>query len=287
MKVFSRNVTPLNLTETEYLANGGRIEYEFFPVDLDVTAPMLHYICQEKWMDIGIGHMVDGSVLELEFTAAPTMFKLYDGYLTIKSEGWHLHLCLAENRGGPEQKTSLEMSQTRLVSRGAIYRRFNPAGEPRSWGIQFWNGTGVKMMCFFLPNPFIGEDDNLLSKRQPKLEKLKLYEELRRIYILGTEEIPYDRNPVMKPYLAVCRSSRCLPSQEYQPVYEALQMAVTEANAEVEVNVVGCLEVCKMGPVVFYSDDATWYSRVTPEVAKQIVNDHVVGGEAIAKHIYP
>jgi len=288
MNKFSRNVIPLNLSETEPLPNGGRIEYEFFPTDLDVTAPLLHYLCQERWKDIGIGHMVDGSVLELEFNAAPKIFKLYDGYLTIITEGWHLHLCLAPNLGGPDRKTSPEQSQARLVTRAALYRRLNPDGEPRSWGIQFWNGVGVKMMTFFLPNPFIGENDDLLSERKPNLEKLKLYEELRNIYVLGIHEIPYDRNPLNKRYISVCRSSRCLPSRDYQPIYDALQAAVTEAGIEdLEVCVSGCLEVCKMGPVVFYSDDATWYTRVTPEIAKQIVDDHVVGGVAIAKHIYP
>lgn len=288
MSTFSRLVTPLNLIEIEHLPNGASIEYEFFPTDLDVTAPLLHYLCQERWQDIGIGHMVDGSVLELEFNAAPKLFKLYDGYLTVVTEGWHLHLCLEENLGGPDRRTSPEQRQARLVSRAALYRRLNPEGEPRSWGIQFWNGAGVKMMTFFLPNPFVGDNEDLLSERKPNLEKLKLYEELRETYILGTKELPYDRNPLQKRYISVCRSSRCFPSREYQPIYEALQEAVKEANIDdIEVCVSGCLEVCKMGPVVFYSDDKTWYTRVTPEIAKQIVNDHVVGGVAIAKHVYP
>ena len=42
-----------------------------------------------------------------------------------------------------------------------------------------------------------------------------------------------------------------------------------------------------MGPVVFYSGDKTWYTRVTPEVAKDIVHKHIVGGEKITDHLYP
>ncbi|PLS68021.1 MAG: (Fe-S)-binding protein [Cyanobacteria bacterium M5B4] len=289
MNDFSPFVTPLHLTEVEPLANGGQIEYEFFPIDLDVISCLLYYLCQERWQDIGIGHMVDGSVLELEFKAPPKICKLYDGYLTVVTESWHLHLCIAENWGGPDRRTSLDQRQARLVSRAALYRRFNPAGEPRSWGIQFWNGLGVKMMTFFLPNPFVGENEDLLSERQPNLAKLQLYEELRGTYILGTRPLPYDRNPLTKRYISVCRSSRCLPSRQYQPVYEALQAAVEEANLaeDVEVCVSGCLEVCKMGPVVFYSADRTWYTRVTPAVAKQIVQEHLVEGKPISKHVYP
>lgn len=49
----------------------------------------------------------------------------------------------------------------------------------------------------------------------------------------------------------------------------------------------GCLQVCKLGPVAFYSDDKTWYTLVKPEVAEKIVNEHLVQGNKVAEHIYP
>lgn len=287
MSEFQRRVTPLDRTILEPTPNGGTIEYEEFPATIEVTGALLHSLFQEHWQEVGLGHMVDGSVLELEFTQAPKICRLYDGYLTVVTEGWHMHLCLEENLGGPLCTTPPELRQKRLVSRAALYRRLNPQGQARSWGIQFWNGAGEKMMNLFLPNPFVGDREDLLPENKPQLEKLGLYEQLRRIYVLGEAEIPYTENPLKRPYLSVCRSSQCNPAQDWQPIYESLQTAVMEAGLDVEVIHSGCLEVCKMGPIVFYSGDRTWYSRVTPEVATQIVQDHVTKGKRISKHLYP
>jgi len=170
---------------------------------------------------------------------------------------------------------------------GLLYRRLNERGEARSWGIQFWNGAGEKMMNLFLPNPFVGEDEDLLPEGKPQLEKLSLYQEIREIYVLGTRPIPFDHNPLKRPYLAVCRSSRCYPSRNWEPIIEALQEAVKKAGLDVYVMTSGCLEVCKLGPVVFYSGDKTWYTRVTPKIADRIVQEHVVQGNPIADHLYP
>lgn len=284
---FARRVVPLSHCVQEPLPNGGWIEYEDFPVNIDVTAPLLNSLFQDHWQEVGVGHMVDGSVLELEFSQSPKIVRLYDGYLTVVTESWHLHLCLEESLGGPTCQTPLELRQKRLISRAAFYRRFNPKKQARSWGIQFWNGAGERMMNLFLPNPFVGDQEDLLPENKPNLEKLKLYETLRQIYVLGEEDIPYTKNPLKRPFVSVCRSSRCNPSQNWQPIYEALQSAVEQADLNIDVISSGCLEVCKMGPVVFTSGDRTWYTRITPELAHQIVEDHLVKGEKLASHVYP
>ena len=49
----------------------------------------------------------------------------------------------------------------------------------------------------------------------------------------------------------------------------------------------GCLEVCRLGPVVHVAPDQTWYTRVTPEVATQIVQTHLVAGQRLNSHLYP
>jgi (2Fe-2S) ferredoxin len=47
-----------------------------------------------------------------------------------------------------------------------------------------------------------------------------------------------------------------------------------------------------MGPIVFYSGDErapehTWYARVTPDVAKEIVTQHIVENQKVERHLYP
>ncbi|NJK48034.1 (2Fe-2S) ferredoxin domain-containing protein [Candidatus Gracilibacteria bacterium] len=287
MSKFSCWVTPLNCRTIEPLYANQSIEYEDFPCAIDVIGPLLYTLFQERWQDTQIGHVVEGSVLELELTQPPKICILYDGYLTVATEAWHLHLCIEEHLGGPLCKTPPELRQQRAIHRAAFYRRLNENGQARSWGIQFWNGIGEKMMNLFLPNPFLGEDEDLLPERKPRLDKLSLYEELREIYVLGIRPIPFNCNPLKRPYISVCRSSRCYPSRNWKPIYEALQQAVDEAGIDVTVMSAGCLEVCKLGAVVFYSGDRTWYTRVTPDVARQIVNEHLVNGLKVNKHLYP
>ncbi len=287
MSEFSRQVVPLNHRTVDPLATGGQIEYEDIPCTIEVLGPLLYTLFQERWQQTQIGHVVEGSVLELEFTQAPKTCILYDGYLTVVTAGWHLHLCLEEHQGGPLGRTPPELRRKRRVQRASFYRRFNDRGQARSWGIQFWNGAGEKMMNLFLPNPFVDADENLLPEGTPQLDKLSLYETLRDIYVLGTRPIPYTENPLKRPYLSVCRSSRCYPSQDVQPIIEALQTAVQQSGLEVAVRTSGCLEVCAAGPVVFYSGDRTWYHRVTPEIAHRIVQEHVAQGRPVQAHVYP
>ena len=60
-----------------------------------------------------------------------------------------------------------------------------------------------------------------------------------------------------------------------------------KAGLDIEVRTSGCLEVCKLGPVVFNSEDRSWYTRVTPDVAQTIVEEHLVKGNQVREHSYP
>lgn len=82
-------------------------------------------------------------------------------------------------------------------------------------------------------------------------------------------------------------SSRCYPSRKWKPIFEALQTAVKTSELDIDVITSGCLEVCKMGLVVFYSADRTWYTRVTSDVAGRIVNEHLLGGMKLSENFYP
>ncbi|MEH2107725.1 (2Fe-2S) ferredoxin domain-containing protein [Nostoc sp.] len=286
MTEFNCWVTPVNKVVIEALSTEGSIEYEYFDCSTDVLSSLLYSLFQQNWQQVGVGHIVQGGVLELEFNAPSKICILYDGYLTVVTEGWHLHLCIEANLGGPHCKTPLELRQQRQVNRAAFYRRFNAEGIPRSWGIDLWNGADENLMTIFLPNPYV-EGENLLPEGKPNLSKLALYEELRDIYVLGNQPIPFTKNPLKHSYISVCTSTRCLPSRKWQPTFDALKSAVENADLDIEVRTSGCLEVCQQGPVVFYSDDRTWYTRVQPNVAETIVNEHLVKGNKVIEYCYP
>ncbi|NJL79826.1 MAG: (2Fe-2S) ferredoxin domain-containing protein [Nostocaceae cyanobacterium CSU_2_110] len=279
-------VTPLNHQITEDLPMDGKVEYEDIDCSCDVLSSLLYTLFQQNWQQVELGHVAQGGVLELEFNNPPKICILYDGYLTVVTDGWHLHLCIDDNLGGPNNQTPLELRKQRRVNRAAFYRRFNALGKPRSWGIEFWNGAGENVMTIFLPNPLV-DGENLLPEGKPDLSKLALYQELRDIYVLGNKPMPFIKNPLKRAYISVCTSGRCLPSRNWQPTFESLKNAVEKAGLDIEVRTSGCLEVCKLGPVVFYSEDRTWYSRVTPEISETIVEKHLVEGNKVTEHLYP
>ena len=71
MTQFNPMVKPLNQTSIEPTGNGWNIEYEYFDCQGDVLACLTYTLFQDNWHQIGLGHLEQGSVLELEFNEAP------------------------------------------------------------------------------------------------------------------------------------------------------------------------------------------------------------------------
>ena len=91
--------------------------------------------------------------------------------------------------------------------------------------------------------------------------------------------------------LLCCASTPCLSSGG-TAVQEALQAAVTDAGIDAEIQVLGtgCMGPCSRGPVVTVQQQGqadVVYEQVTPTVAKQIVQEHLVGQQPITAHVLP
>ena len=55
----------------------------------------------------------------------------------------------------------------------------------------------------------------------------------------------------------------------------------------VRVNNVGCLDQCEHGVSVVVYPEQVWYSRVTVDDVPEIVDKHLVGGEAVERLLQP
>jgi (2Fe-2S) ferredoxin len=95
---------------------------------------------------------------------------------------------------------------------------------------------------------------------------------------------PYER------HVFVCTHGEWCPSIDGDGlgVHAALKEAVREAglNARMRVNNSGCLNQCGFGPMVVVYPEAVWYAAVTPEDARQIVADHLIGGRPVDRLRY-
>ena len=48
---------------------------------------------------------------------------------------------------------------------------------------------------------------------------------------------------------------------------------------------VGCLDACDDGPVVCVYPDGVWYREVDAEIAKRIIDDHIVRGQIVKRGV--
>ena len=90
-----------------------------------------------------------------------------------------------------------------------------------------------------------------------------------------------------KQYILVCGGTAC-ESNHGIALFNALKKAVEENGLVNEVQVVrtGCLGFCEKGPIVKILPEGSFYVCVKPEDAREIVQEHLVKGRAVARLLY-
>ena len=92
---------------------------------------------------------------------------------------------------------------------------------------------------------------------------------------------------MIRAHVLVCGGTGCTSSGSLS-VQEAFKQQL-EANGlseEVKLVQTGCFGLCALGPVVIVYPDGTFYSRVTPENVKEIVEEHLLKGRVVEHLVY-
>ncbi|MFO7318707.1 MAG: (2Fe-2S) ferredoxin domain-containing protein, partial [Limnochordia bacterium] len=90
-----------------------------------------------------------------------------------------------------------------------------------------------------------------------------------------------------KGRVLVCAGAGCI-SSGCQRLAEALRQRIEEAGLDGQFDVVetGCVGSCDLGPVVVVESDGTFYARVKPEDAPDIVTRHLVWGRPVERLLH-
>jgi hypothetical protein len=163
--------------ELEHHPDAAITGYSYFPPAEQTMRDLAQELFGTYWRSVVVGPCIEGAVFEIAFQGAPEL-RYSDGYLTVDLGPWHFHLCLGPHKGS----TSDELRRNRPVARVAFFeRRGKGCGGGRSWGVRLWNGFGEQMTTVFLPNPWMGDDQQLL--REPDWSRLEAYYRLRARFL--------------------------------------------------------------------------------------------------------
>ncbi len=90
-----------------------------------------------------------------------------------------------------------------------------------------------------------------------------------------------------KMHLLICGGTGCKASAS-DAIEDKLNKELVEKGLEDECQVVatGCFGFCEKGPIVKVIPDNTFYTQVTPNDAKEIIEEHVVKGRKVTRLLY-
>ncbi len=92
---------------------------------------------------------------------------------------------------------------------------------------------------------------------------------------------------MIRSHVLVCGGTGCTSSGS-KSVQEAFNENIAAYGLSEEVKLVqtGCFGLCALGPVVIIYPEGTFYSRVTPEDVKEIVEEHLLKGRVVERLVY-
>ncbi len=92
---------------------------------------------------------------------------------------------------------------------------------------------------------------------------------------------------MIRSHVLICGGTGCTSSGS-KKIQDAFNENIAACGLENEVKIVqtGCFGLCALGPVVIVYPDGTFYSRVTPEDVKEIVEEHLLKGRVVDRLVY-
>lgn len=103
-------------------------------------------------------------------------------------------------------------------------------------------------------------------------------------------KIKSNYNDIVAKYkyqILVCSGAGCV-SSNCSDVRDAVldELSLKGMKNQVLVTETGCMGICAVGPVILILPDRTFYTELTPEIAREVVNSHIVKGKVLVEHTF-
>ncbi len=125
-----------------------------------------------------------------------------------------------------------------------------------------------------------------------KFERINSYSELLERHkafnhLLGLRAENAAQKPAFEKEILVCGGTGCV-SSDSSKIAENLKTEIENRGLAQKVQVLktGCFGFCEKGPIVLVQPDNVFYVQVSPDDAKEIVEQHIVGGTRVERLLY-
>ena len=92
---------------------------------------------------------------------------------------------------------------------------------------------------------------------------------------------------MIRAHVLICGGTGCTSSGS-KTLQDAFNQSLADFGLTEEIKMVqtGCFGLCALGPIVIVYPDGTFYSRVTPDDVKEIVEEHLLKGRIVERLVY-
>lgn len=111
-----------------------------------------------------------------------------------------------------------------------------------------------------------------------KIKSITQLEEIKKSFLKNNEKFKYQ--------ILVCGGTGCISSNCAEVENAVNEEIDKQGIKDVKVYQTGCMGICAMGPVMLVLPDRTFYTELTPERAREIVQSHIVKNKPIEEYTF-